>query len=1197
MKISLHIVRKTFLLVSAIVTIATNNAFAQSVQSINPDPISPMAVCNAGVITQAVNACNGGTCALANAASMSLAASTHDYYESINGGAFTLVSVGNASKNYTTGVLNSANTYDYYMIATGGSCTGGPITSATYRVIFDATPTTATVGANQNLCGGTAATLSGNVPVTGAGTWTKTGTATITTPGSATSGVTGISGSPTFTWTITNGVCSSTSPALTITKGTLQTPDAGPDQAICGATTATMNAVAPAAGGVGAWSLVSGGGSITTSALRTSGLTALPNGANTFRWTITSAACTSNSPVSDDVIINTVTTFASSNAGVDQNVCNPTSVATMAGSAPSAGSTGTWTLVSGTGTITSLNSTTSGLTGLADGDNVFQWTVVNGSCTSSDNVIITRANGGTASITNLISGTVCGGTSAIVTVAGSAGSVQWQDNTNGAGWVTGAGTNANSWPYTTAALSNPNSYQFRVLAGGLCPGTASAAITPQVDATSLATVGVKSFACNDGFTLTGNTPAVGTGAWSFLVGSGTVTTPSSPTSTVTGLAAGLNVLRWTITSGACSHGANLKITEGAFEAGVSQACLFTPGTVTLTLPATTSLGATNYTGSIQWQQNVNNAGWVDIGGATATPYTTGALTTSTATPAYYRYRAKFTNGGCTDYSKILSVGDNTYCTTTCATCTAISAPTCTGDATTGCTWTVNSADATAHALNGGAKLCIVSGGTYTGAIDVTASGTGGSVVVASGGAFNPASIGGWSSIGAAGTTGVIFEIQSGATSTMPAISLSSSNSFILNNCGTTTVASLATASSKVGCVLQINNPGALTITGAFNPASNNVTVNNTGNLTMGAFSASSSTVNLNNTGTITMTGTFSGASCTCNINNASTINAGTYDFTFASSNTFCNSGSMIVHTIAMSSSGAINNSGTIHATGNVTMSSCVPGINVCPNSTLTIDGNLSASSSTLQGVAPCGKISVGGVSDFSSTTLTTFNLEDAGAVGSPGSGQPYAHSCSSCTSSGMGYFDVYCSQDLNLPIKLLSFTAQYISDDKVEAKWITATETHNDYFTVERSADGQNFQLAGIVKGAGTSSEKLSYSFVDEHPFSGISYYRLRQTDFDGKYSLSKIVAVEQNKNTTGTIFPNPTSGSYTIRLTGKNENQVVVAMYDMLGQIVYNSSVDIVDGLNLIKINPSENIATGIYYVNLLSRYNTFKHKLIIEK
>jgi hypothetical protein len=183
-----------------------------------------------------------------------------------------------------------------------------------------------------------------------------------------------------------------------------------------------------------------------------------------------------------------------------------------------------------------------------------------------------------------------------------------------------------------------------------------------------------------------------------------------------------------------------------------------------------------------------------------------------------------------------------------------------------------------------------------------------------------------------------------------------------------------------------------------------------------------------------------------------------------------------------------------------------------------------------------------------------------------------------------------------LPIELIYFTAQY-EEDLVNLKWITATETNNDYFTVERSTDGENFEKIAVVKGAGNSSEKLSYNFVDEHPFDGISYYRLKQTDFDGKYSHSKIVAVEQNKNAMGTVFPNPTNGSYTIQVNGNKENQAVVTMYDILGQIVYSSSVDIVDGLNLIKINPDENLPSGIYFVNVFSKYNAFKHKLIVEK
>jgi len=94
-----------------------------------------------------------------------------------------------------------------------------------------------------------------------------------------------------------------------------------------------------------------------------------------------------------------------------------------------------------------------------------------------------------------------------------------------------------------------------------------------------------------------------------------------------------------------------------------------------------------------------------------------------------------------------------------------------------------------------------------------------------------------------------------------------------------------------------------------------------------------------------------------------------------------------------------------------------------------------------------------------------------------------------------------------LPIELISFDAK-CNNGKVFTAWETATETNNEYFTLEKSRDGINFQNVTTVKGAGNSSRKLSYNSTDNESYSGISYYRLKQTDFDGKYTYSKVVSV-----------------------------------------------------------------------------------------
>ncbi|MBK9047972.1 MAG: hypothetical protein IPL74_15250 [Bacteroidetes bacterium] len=108
----------------------------------------------------------------------------------------------------------------------------------------------------------------------------------------------------------------------------------------------------------------------------------------------------------------------------------------------------------------------------------------------------------------------------------------------------------------------------------------------------------------------------------------------------------------------------------------------------------------------------------------------------------------------------------------------------------------------------------------------------------------------------------------------------------------------------------------------------------------------------------------------------------------------------------------------------------------------------------------------------------------------------------------MDIFTLKLGQVSPLPIELLSFNAKPVDNKDVRCDWVTASEIDNDYFTIERSKNGIDFETAGITDGAGNSNYQLSYAFTDTEPYRGLSYYRLKQTDFDGRSSYSEIVAV-----------------------------------------------------------------------------------------
>lgn len=181
-------------------------------------------------------------------------------------------------------------------------------------------------------------------------------------------------------------------------------------------------------------------------------------------------------------------------------------------------------------------------------------------------------------------------------------------------------------------------------------------------------------------------------------------------------------------------------------------------------------------------------------------------------------------------------------------------------------------------------------------------------------------------------------------------------------------------------------------------------------------------------------------------------------------------------------------------------------------------------------------------------------------------------------------FEIAASTNTTLlPIELLSFEASVINPQEVQLDWQTASERNNDYFTIERSTDGLNWEEVTKVKGAGVSSKLLSYTSFDENPFQGISYYRLKQTDFDGKFSYSEIRDVKIN-GLQVKIYPNPASNH--IIIEGDESELEYIVIYNILGEnVTYLTQKDTNSGSKLI-INLSD-LSPGAYNVKTKTTTN----------
>jgi len=169
-----------------------------------------------------------------------------------------------------------------------------------------------------------------------------------------------------------------------------------------------------------------------------------------------------------------------------------------------------------------------------------------------------------------------------------------------------------------------------------------------------------------------------------------------------------------------------------------------------------------------------------------------------------------------------------------------------------------------------------------------------------------------------------------------------------------------------------------------------------------------------------------------------------------------------------------------------------------------------------------------------------------------------------------------------LPVELLSFDVTLNRNNESILSWITATEINNDYFMIEKSMDGLNFSDFRKVTGAGNSSSAIQYTEIDHAPFRGITYYRLRQTDFDGSINYSDIKSVRMNDQLTNDdlqIYPVPAADHVFISTANINDINTLY-LSDALGNTV--SKIEITsDKLKLpaIRINRN-NLPSGVYFL-----------------
>ncbi|MDD2982661.1 MAG: T9SS type A sorting domain-containing protein [Crocinitomicaceae bacterium] len=184
-----------------------------------------------------------------------------------------------------------------------------------------------------------------------------------------------------------------------------------------------------------------------------------------------------------------------------------------------------------------------------------------------------------------------------------------------------------------------------------------------------------------------------------------------------------------------------------------------------------------------------------------------------------------------------------------------------------------------------------------------------------------------------------------------------------------------------------------------------------------------------------------------------------------------------------------------------------------------------------------------------------------------------------------------------LPVKLTNFSAS--CDQNVILNWSTASEQNSDKFILEKSRDGLEWIAFAEQAAAGNSNTNIDYQQVDHNAWNGITYYRLRQLDFNGEQEVFGPISTscEGNISNSMVVYPNPNNGSFTVEITSKEAHQgAELLLTDITGKVIHSQIATIKTGVNQLKINKID-IQSGTYFVLLSGKHSKIKPvKVVVE-
>ncbi len=182
-----------------------------------------------------------------------------------------------------------------------------------------------------------------------------------------------------------------------------------------------------------------------------------------------------------------------------------------------------------------------------------------------------------------------------------------------------------------------------------------------------------------------------------------------------------------------------------------------------------------------------------------------------------------------------------------------------------------------------------------------------------------------------------------------------------------------------------------------------------------------------------------------------------------------------------------------------------------------------------------------------------------------------------------------------LPVEFLSFEGEVLTEGN-QLQWVTASETNNDFFTLERSFDGQSFETIAKITGVGNSQLPSRYEYLDRETTAAITYYRLSQTDFDGRIEFLATISLRRGESDFGWIEvkPIPTSDWLNVSFSTPSNQRLSVQIHDVSGRKIMEQGMNSsADQVNTFAIDV-RNLKVGVYLLQINNGETTIQHKFL---